>query len=130
MTVKELRRVYTLNQELIEWEEKLESIIAAAQPKAQPITGMPRGNKTSDPTASAAMNGEEALDMIAELTAKLTLEKLKIKRFIATINDPFMQEVIELRNIQLKTWKQIALRIGGTDRAIQKAYYRFFEQKT
>ena len=128
MTAKELKSIYYLDKELKMWQEELQRIIDEARPKAQPITGMPHGNAITNPTLDAAQELAETTNVINGIIAKINIEKKKIYKYIANIDDSYIRQVIELRNVQLLSWPTIAARLGTSEYSVKKMYYRFLKK--
>ena len=128
MTAKELKSIYYLDKELKMWQEELQRIIDEARPKAQPITGMPHGNAITNPTLDAAQELAETTNVINGIIAKINIEKKKIYKYIASIDDSYIRQVIELRNVQLLSWPTIAAKLSTSEYSVKKMYYRFIEK--
>lgn len=128
MTSKELKSIYYLDKELKMWQGELERIIDEARPKAQPITGMPHGNAITNPTLEAAQELNETTNVINGIMAKIRIEKKRIYKYIASVDDSFIRQIIELRNVQLLSWSMIAARLGTSEYSVKKMYYRYLKE--
>lgn len=128
MTRKELSQVYYLKKELLMWEEKLEELRAESLIGSQKCDGMPftQTNGISDKTF-------EHISRIMELQAdietfRLNIEKKieEIERYIMTLDDSLMRQIIEYRCCQLKSWKDVSLMIGygTTEESVRKYFNR------
>ena len=54
----------------------------------------------------------------------------EIRRFIDSIDDPLMRQIITLRYVQQKEWRDVAKEIGGknTENSVRMMAKRFFER--
>ena len=129
MTVRELSKLYYL-QKLIERDaEHLAELEARLQPGAMNIDGMPKS-----PTSKNMM--EEIVPLIIEVRERLAQEHADflrernvIERYIQGVEDYQIKLILSYRFVDLKTWRQIALLIGGnnTEDGVKKACYRFLK---
>ena len=129
MTIKELSQLYWLNKEIDRDNERLRALELAAQPAAQVLTGMPRGNATSDRVGRYAA---EIADLRGIISAKITqciYERARLERYIADVPDSFTRQVMTLRFVNGLTWRQVAACIGGgnTEDAVRKVCTRYIE---
>ena len=128
MTRKELSQLYYLQKEIRSDEQRLIDLETAATGITANLSGMPSGGRLSDKTAIAA----EIADLKGIIQAKrdmCVLHYNQIMRYVATVDDSMLRQVIMLRNLDMLTWKQIAQRIGGgnTEDGLRMAYKRFVE---
>lgn len=159
MTVKELSKLFWLNRE-IEWSQreltKLESELerdtarlkvlrASLDGMASPkLDGMPHGSDVSSPvenTVEQIMKLEEALrkkhDELVNLTARIStrqtlaiLERDKLERYIAEVDDPYMRDIFRLRFVNGLPWIQVAASLGRADtwKSIKDNCYRYLKK--
>lgn len=130
MTRKDLSQVYYLNKELKMWEQKLASLREASLTKSKQITGMPFAN-----TGEVSDTTFEHVSRIMEMQADIDIFRLNIERkideiekYIITLDDSLLRQIIEYRCCQLKTWDQTAAMIGygTTPESIRKYFNRKF----
>lgn len=126
MTIKELSQLYYLNQEIQQEQQKLAELRAAATSTTARISGLPGVGSISDKTAIAAMIAD-AEAVIRAKTELAVVEYNRLNRYIASISDSFMRQIISLRFINGLTWRQVAQSVGGnnTEDGVKKACYRF-----
>jgi len=129
MTIQELSQLYWLNREIEHDTERLRELETASQPGAQVLTGMPRGNMTSDKVGRYAA---EIADLKCIIGAKLTqcvYERSRLERYIASVPDSLTRQILTLRFVNGLTWRQVAMCIGGgnTEDAVRKTCSRYLE---
>lgn len=129
MTKKELSQLYYLNREITADKQKLSELESFSKGTTLKITGLPHINSISNKTAIAA----EIADIENEIEAKVSLsiiEYNRLNRYIATINDTLIRQIISLRFINGLTWRNIAQHIGGgnTESSVRKTMERFFDK--
>lgn len=126
MTRKELSQVYYLKRELRMWEQKLQELREKSLIGSKEITDMPFAN-----TGELHDTTFEYISQIMELQADIEAFRLNIERkieeiekFIMTLEDSFLRQIIEYRCIQGKTWEQTAMMIGyGTSGESCRKYF-------
>ena len=126
MTVKELSQLYYLNREIEKEKNHLRELEAAATDGTTKITGMPHAAGLAD---KAALWSAIA-DARAVIEAKISLsvvEYNRLTRYIASVEDSFMRQVLTLRFVDGLSWRQVARGVGGgnTDDSVRKAVNRF-----
>ena len=126
MTKKELSRLYCLNREIEQEQQRLAQLKEAATNTVVKISGLPSIGCMSDKTAIAA----EIADSQAIIEAKLQLaivEYRRINQYIAAIEDSYIRQIIALRFVDGLTWFQVAQHIGGgnTSDSVRMALNRF-----
>ena len=126
MTRKELSQLYYLQKEIRSDEQRLIDLETAATSITANLSGMPGGGRRSDKTAIAA----EIADLKAIIQAKRDMcvaHYNQIMRYVASVDDSIMRQIITLRNIDMLTWRQIAEKLGGgnTEDGVRMAYNRF-----
>lgn len=129
MTRKELSRLYDLNREIEQDNQRLRELRAAATNTNSKITGLPHAPGISDKTALGAD--------IAYLTGIIEAKKLqtvceykRIIEFVNGIDDPHMRQIISLRHVNGLSWLQISFSMGGgnTAEGVRQAYCRYFQK--
>lgn len=129
MTIKELSQLYYLNREIEMLEEKLEKLEARTTGASVNMSGLP-------PTGNASDRVGDGYVMIADLKSKIQSRKAaaqnevnKLYRYIDTIQDSYIRQIIELRFVSCLSWLQVALCIGGNNTAdsVRMAVNRFLQ---
>lgn len=126
MTRKELSQVYDLKCELKMWEQKLQELREKSLIGSKEITDIPFAN-----TGEVHDTTFEYISKIMEMQADIDVFRLNIEKkiediekYIMTLEDSFLRQIIEYRCIQGKTWKQTAMMIGyGTSGESCRKYF-------
>ncbi|RKJ49996.1 hypothetical protein D7Y09_14110 [bacterium 1XD42-1] len=129
MNKKELSQLYSLNKEIEQEKKRLADLEAAEAGIAVNIKGLPHIGIVSDKTAIAA----EIADCKAVIEAKAQAciaEYNRINRYIASIDNSSMRQVLTLRFVDGLSWNQVACGIGGRNTAdsVRKACERFLNE--
>lgn len=130
MTKKELSQLYWLNKEIKKEKERLAELEAAATNTASKISGLPHVNGIADKTAIAA----QIADCKAIIEAKINLsvvEYNKLNRYIASIDDSYIRQILRQRYILGHSWTKVAMCLGGknTPDGVRKAHNRFLSRE-
>lgn len=126
MTKRELSQLYWLNREIEADEKRLKELETAATSTTSKITGLPHVSGISDKTAIAA----EIADVKAIIEAKkiqAVAEYNRLNRYIASVDDSLMRQILALRHIDGMEWDRVASSIGGgnTGDGVRMAHARF-----
>jgi len=118
---KEIQRQ---NQRLQELESKSTQCvqILSAQPKAK--------GSTSDRTGEYGSARADLRELIEIKNNELEKKRLEIERYIQTVDDSYMRELLRLRYIDCKSWQGVAMAMGGmnTKDGVRMAVSRFLEK--
>lgn len=130
MTKKELSQLYWINREIKKEKERLAELEAAATNTAAKISGLPHVSGISDKTAIAA----QIADCKAIIEAKINLsvvEYNKLNRYIASIDDSYIRQILRQRYILGYSWTKVAYQIGGGNTAdsVRMAHNRFLSSE-
>lgn len=127
MTLQELNRLVMMKTELAQDEEVLQGLIAAAQPGAQKITGMPLTSGYRDKIGDLAVEIADMRDIISELKTQIESEEEKVKQFIDSIPKGKTKMVFRLRFIRGLTWKQVSATLGKyeTENSVKDTCYSY-----
>lgn len=129
LTLHELSRYYKLREQIEKDEEILESFEAKARPGAQVLTGMPHAPGVRDRVGDLAVEIADLKDQIAALQAEAEVERVKVERYVASIESDQTRMIFRLRFLRCLTWAEVAYLIGGrnTEDAVKSACYRYLE---
>ena len=128
-TRKELSQLYYLKREIRNDEQRLMELEAAATSITQNISGMPGSGRKSDKTAI----GAEIADLKRIIRSKNEMciaHYNRIMRYVASIDDSLIRQVITYRHVDMMKWRDIAQKIGGgnSEDGIRMAYKRYLEK--
>lgn len=119
MTRKELSEIYYLDKELKRCERMLSNLIESSQIKAQTIDGMPiqHCNGTSDKVSETAIKVIAHADMVIEYKNKIKDKKMEIDKWIMSLDDFYLKQIVYYRCIELMDWEKVADMLGGGNTA-------------
>lgn len=126
MTKKELSQLYYLNKEIKQQRQRLKELEAAATSCTVRITGMPSGAADGDKISRYAAEIADLKGLIECNIQKCWYELNRLNRYIATIDDSLIRQILILRYINGHSWQQIANVLGGnTADSIRMTHNRF-----
>lgn len=128
MTRKELYQVYLLKKELTMWEKRLAELREKSLVGSQKIDGMPFAN-TNETHDAMFEHISRIMELQADIdTIRLNIEKniADIEKYIVTLDDSLLRQIIEYRCCQCKSWEQTSAMIGygTTSESIRKYFNR------
>lgn len=126
MTKKELSQLYYLNREIEQQKERLKELEAAATNATARITGMPFGTNVSDKIGNFAAEIADLKALIELNIQKCWYELNKLNRYINSIDDSLMRQLLTYRYINGLTWQQIAYNIGDHDEQYPRRLHNRF----
>lgn len=94
------------------------------------MTGMPGSGRKSDKTAIGAEIAD--LEKIIESKNQMCIAYYnQLMRYVASLDDSFLRQIVTYRNIDMMKWRDIAQKIGGgnSEDGIRMAYNRFLEKE-
>lgn len=129
MTKRELSQLFYLNKEIEREKRQLAELEAAATDTAARITGLPHIGTLSDKTALAAEIADAKAIIEAKTKASIA-EYNRLMRYINSVDESFMRQILTLRYVNGLSWNGVAHSIGGnTADSIRMAHNRFLERK-
>lgn len=129
-TKKELSNLFFLNLEIEKEKQRLSELEAAATDTSAKISGLPHVSGLSDKTAIAAEIADTRSIIDAKIKASV-VEYNRLIRYISSIDDSLIREIMRLRHVDGKSWAAVALQIGGGNTAdgVRKLHDRFLKEK-
>lgn len=130
MTVRELSQLYYLKKLIERDNRRLSELESRLLPGTMNLTGMPH-----NPSPKNMM--EELVPVIADLKDKIRAEnqryiecEMEIEEYISSIEDYHIRLIFLHRFVDLMTWEQVAIHIGGgnTEDSVKKAAYRYLKK--
>lgn len=112
--MKKLNKLYFLKIEINELKNEINNL---SEISATNISGMPSGNKMSDPTQQFLIKKQK---LIEKLNKKLEIyieELTRIENFIDGIDDAEIRAIARLRFIENHTWEDIGKKMHS-DRSV------------
>lgn len=128
-TKKELSNLFFLNLEIEKEKQRLSELEAAATDTSAKISGLPHVSGLSDKTAIAAEIADTRSIIDAKIKASV-VEYNRLIRYISSIDDSLIRQILRYRYIDGCSWIAVAMRIGGNNTAdsVKKVCYRFLEK--
>ena len=128
MTKKELSQLYWLNREIDEEKHKLEELTAASEGCTQSITGLPHVGSVGDKIGDLAILIAEQRDLIDLKVRQSVIEYNRLNRYIASVQDSEMRQILSLYYVNGMSWRQIAAHFGYQDESVpRKRHNRFLK---
>lgn len=115
MTREELSQLRDLNREIRRDQLRLAELEAAAKSVTGKITGIPGSAKSSDRVGDYAAEIADLRGIIASNIQRCWYELNRLHRYIASIEDSQMRQIMTLRYVYGYTWQRVAFEIGETD---------------
>ena len=132
MTRAELRRYSCLCREIDMERERLRELeetadgVGAVRPG-----GTGGGSGVSDPVGNRAARLDELRRVIAGKADEALEERLRLERYIASLEDPYIRMIITARYVQGRSWAGVADCVGGGNTAdgVRMAFTRWTERE-
>lgn len=122
MTEKDLNQIHYINIEIKHIQDELNKLECRSMVKGQEITGMPSVTGTSDKVGDYATEKAE-LEMLLDMAIKkLYVERNRIERFLAMIQNADDRLLVRLRSVNCMSWYKIGDKLGIDRRTAQKRY--------
>ena len=126
MTRERLQRYSKLTHDIVRRKERIETLTSIAEGTTSHITGMPGRCNGNDKVGTVAL---ELITLRAELEVLLIQsenEYVEITRYIESIDDPKMRQILQYKRVNGLPWEQVAECIGGgiTGESCRKAEWR------
>ena len=127
MTSKQLDQVFNLTREKRELEKMLLEIPDITAVRYDGIGVSNSG--ISSPVQKIAEQREKIRELISMKLAEISVAEREILEYIFSINDSQIRRIMRLRHIELKSWLQVAIAIGGNNTAdsVRKMHDRFLQ---
>jgi len=131
MTVQELSTLRHLHREIEQEEARLSELrLRAYSPSGPSLSGMPRGGPEHSKVEQYAAALAEIEAGIQERIVRSTIEEARLRRYIETVPDAQMRNLLLCRFVDCCTWEQVAARCDfeRTAYAVKKRVYRFIQK--
>ena len=131
MTKKELSQLYWLNREIEQYKKRLKELEdLSTNDTTGEITGMPHGAGCSDKVGNCAAEMADLKALIELSIQKCWYELNRLNRYIESVGDSLIRQILIYRYVNGFTWNQVAANIGGGNTAdgVKKACYRFLDK--
>jgi hypothetical protein len=132
MTRKKLEQVYHLNNELKMWQRRLAELQADIALSPKVMDGMPysKTNGVGSPTEEKAIRLAELAKVIEGKISEIQIALTDIEIFISSVDDSLTRQILEYRCCKLKSWQEVAEKIGEgyTAESTRQIYHRFLKE--
>lgn len=100
--------------------------------KAVHLDGTPRSKGARDRIGEAVPLILDTQERVKRDIEKLRPQRLRLRKYIDSIADPYTRKIFELRFIHLHSWSDIAGEMGGKVKGdgIRAKCYRYIERHT
>lgn len=113
MTRHELQLVRHTASEIRILQNKLKVLNAQVGCGAIVQDGMPKGNKIGRPVENQAIRISDTITLIQEQEQKVQALRSEVWRFVQSLDDSLLRQIIILRFLENKSWQKVADTIGG-----------------
>lgn len=126
ITKRELNQIYYLNRELEMWIKKK---IEMEYDLKSPVLGKDyKTYKYDNAEEEKVMLRLQIAENIDRILGDIQQQRLKCYEAIQSINDSQLRLIIQFRCIELKSWQEVANKIGyGNGDSVRMAYNRAFD---
>ncbi len=130
MTAKELSKLYWLERDIADSEERLKILRLRAEPGAAKMSGSPSGGGDLRPGEDIRIEIAEQSKQVDRMKARAERERASILRYVRSIDDPQVRLIVKYRFIDCLPWHAVAWRIGGgnTGDSVRKRLTRFLAE--
>ena len=115
LSKKELSQLYYLNREIEHLQTRINELETIATSCASSITGMPHASGINDKIGKYAAEIADLKNLLSLNLQKCFYELNRLNRFINSVEDSEMRQILTYRYISGLTWQQIAFSIGEYD---------------
>lgn len=135
VTIKDLSTVYVLQKEIEWYDRKIDDLRAQRTAISAPAFDKEPNGKNDSPGRENKIEALTAEIIDLEELLRLhrqqrAIEYNRIERFIASVDDPAVRQVMRLRFEELLTWRDVAAKMGPcyTEDQLKKMLYRYVER--
>ena len=131
VTKRELSQLYYLSREIERDKRRLKELEALAEGTTQHLTGMPIAPGFGDKISRYAVELMEIKEILQCNLRRYMIEYNRLLRYISSVEDSQMRQILTLRYLNGATWRRIAMEIGGgnTEDSVRMAHTRFLNGK-
>ena len=115
MTSSELKNLYYLKKEIKQQQRRIAELEAAATNCSTKITGLPSGKGISDKIGNYAAQIADLKALLDLNLKKCFYELNRLDRFIQSVKDPLLRQILTCRFVNGYSWRKIAYTVGGNN---------------
>lgn len=129
MTSKQLSRLYWLERDIVDSEERLKILRTRAEPGAAKLSGMPPNSGDLHAGENIRIEIAEQSKQIDRMKARAERERTSILRYIRSVDDPQMRLILKYRFVDCLPWHMVAWKLGGnaTADSVRMKFVRFLK---
>ena len=128
MTKRELSQLFWLNREIALNKAKIAELEARAASTSAVLSDMPRGNLPGETVGRLAAEIADERGIYLANLQKREREKKRLLRYIESVDDSLMRQILLLRHVEGLKWQEVADRVGTNENAVKQAYSRFLKK--
>lgn len=128
MTKRELSQLFWLNREIALNKAKIAELEARAASTSAVLSDMPRSNLPGDKVGRLAAEIADERGIYLANLQKREREKKRLLRYIESVDDSLMRQILLLRHVEGLKWQEVADRVGTNENAVKQAYSRFLKK--
>lgn len=131
MTKKELSQLYYLKKEIRQLEQRIKELETVATGCTAKITGLPHGTGINDKIGNYAAQIADLKALLDLNLKKCFYELNRLDRYIQSVDDPLLRQIMTYRFINGYSWSKIAYTVGGnnTPDGLRIKLMRFLRKK-
>lgn len=115
MTKKELSQLCYLKKEIRQLEQRINELETVATDCTAKITGLPHGTGINDKIANYAAQIADLKSLLDLNLKKCFYELNRLDRYIQSVDDPLLRQIMTYRFINCYSWSKISYAIGGNN---------------
>ena len=117
MTLRELSQLYWLNREIERDVRRLRELQGLALPGSPSAGGGAGGRAAYDRVGLCAAELADLESVIREKLRAALAERCRLERYIASVDDSLLRQVLTLRFVSGLSWRKVADELGGGNTA-------------
>lgn len=127
VTLRELSQLRSLRREIRLDTERLTRLDRSLYPSSY----LPRSRYGPPDSGELSRLTAEIRQVIAAKRERCIRERLRLERYIASVDDSLVRMAMTLRFLDGMHWRAVAVRIGGgnTEDSVKKMVYRYLSKK-
>ena len=115
MTSRELKNLYYIKKEIEEQQRRIAELEAVATNCSTKITGLPSDKGISDKIGNYAAQIADLKALLDLNLKKCFYELNRLDRFIQSVEDPLLRQILTCRFVNGYSWRKIAYTVGGNN---------------
>ena len=128
MNKKELSKLYNINIEIKNLEERLETLKSIYIGSSK-ISDMPHSKTPGNPVEKRILLISNLNDLLEEKKNRALEEQFKIEKYISTIEDIEIRNIFSKRYLQFEKWEKIAEEMNMCERNIHRKHSSYLKRE-